>query len=393
MSTYTRRKHSPQGKNVAGKSHSVVCTESQHGVVPGRRADEKDQLFPKKPVSHRRPLNPKTHDSLEAHDFEKISITKRSRDPLSTQEHSGKDSQTPPRELQMARAIHEKELLLQEKLCRVEEKIRQNIHRDSADAAEKERGKVQTKTRLSEQQSREPVRGREKMMQEDVKQLKRQNQRNEDKMRNTHEEEEARWKRKETEVAQSSQLQTKGRKETHEIGHGHEVGGESNKSRWENVKKHSRRKGEGDKDNRGETGLKSQDVTEKAKEGGTLLAPISSPSHSSRPEQEELRLKNSTDPSNQLLPCRVCNRKFASERLEKHVQICKKVKQTQRQVFNSYVNRTKGSVIEEFWKTHSRPKTSEVAKKKNIRQTHKSNTGTLHEVRLPAGTSRPKQSK
>ncbi|XP_070776807.1 zinc finger C2HC domain-containing protein 1B-like [Enoplosus armatus] len=113
-------------------------------------------------------------------------------------------------------------------------------------------------------------------------------------------------------------------------------------------------------------------------------------SHSSRPEQGELRLLDSTDTGLQLLPCRICNRKFASERLETHVQICKKVKQSHRQVFNSYVSRTKGSAIEEFWKTHSRTKTPEVLKKKNLNQNHKANTRNLREGRLPAGTSQLK---
>lgn len=449
MSTYTRRRQSPQGQyNIAGKGHDNVYTQAPHGVVPGRRADGVDRPFPNKPVSHRRPLNPRTQDSLDLHGFEKIAITKQPRGPLSPQEHHSngiiettaswhprKDSHRLPRgELRMARAIHAKELMLQEKLWRAEEKIRQKIQRDSVDAAagddrkseeerhdrrQAERGKAQTKTRLSEQQRREPVRSREMMLQggrqEDVKQLgKRQDQRIEDRMGNTHKEERATWKRREIEVVQSPQSQRNRGKGTHESTfHGQEVSGALNKLRWENVKERTRRKGGDKKDNGiwGETSVKSQDGTEKAKEakdkvwtrekkymermckemyssdnerdvphmsqqktshraatenhrgagrklsGEPRLPPVS---HSSRPEQGELRLKESPGTGLQLLPCRLCNRKFASERLEKHVQICKKVKQSHRQVFNSYVNRTKGSVIEEFWKTHSRAKTPEV---------------------------------
>ncbi|XP_044023511.1 golgin subfamily A member 6-like protein 2, partial [Siniperca chuatsi] len=447
--------------------------------VPVSGADGVDRPFPNKPVSHRRPLNPRTQDSLDLYDFEKITITKQPRGTLPPQEHHSngiretngsqhprKDSDKLPRgELQMARAIHAKELILQEKLWRVEEKIRQKISRDYIEAAageeerhnRAEREKAQTKTRLFEQQRRDPVRSREMMMQErrqeDVKQLrKRQDQRNENRMRNTHEEEGARWKRGEIEFAQ---LQRKGHKGSHEITvHEQEVSGELNKSRWENVKEHTRRKGGNEKDNGiwGETGVTSQEGPRKAKErvqnttsmgnkgwtrekkykertckemcgsdyeqdmpqmsqqktshraaaenhrgagrklsGETLLPPVSS--HSSRPEQGELRLIDSTDTGLQLLPCRICNRKFASERLEKHVQICKKVKQSHRQVFNSYINRTKGSAIEEFWKTHSRTKTPEVLKKNNLRQNHKASTRTLHEGRLPAGNSQSKWSK
>ncbi|XP_074516125.1 uncharacterized protein LOC141783078 [Sebastes fasciatus] len=480
MSNYTRRSLSPPEQyNIAGKRHDNVYTQAQHDVVPGRRADGADRPFPNKPVSHRRPPSPGRQDSQE-----KITITKQPRASLSPQEHHSngirkttgsrdprKDSHRQPSgEVQMARAIHAKQLILQEKLWSVEEKIRQKIRRDAAagdvqkseeqrhDRGRAERGNTQTKSRPSEQQRREPARGREMMMQErgqeDVKQLRKtQDQRNEDSMRNTHEEERARGKRREIEYAQS---QRKGHKGTHRITvPEEEVSGELHKSRWENVKEHTRRKGGDEKDNGiwGETSVKSQDGTGKAKErqqttsagdkgwtgekkyressckemisdderdmpqmsqqkishkaatenhrgaGGRTLSGVpqpplvSHPSHSSRPELRELRQETSTDAGLQLLPCTVCNRKFTSERLEKHVQICAKFKQSHRPVFNSYVSRTKGSAIEQFWKTHSRSKSPEVLKKKNQRQNHKVNTRNLHEGRLPAGTSQPKWSK
>ncbi|XP_031134605.1 capping protein inhibiting regulator of actin dynamics isoform X1 [Sander lucioperca] len=487
MSTYPQRRHSPQGQpNIAGKRQGIVYTQAQHGVVPGRRADGVDRPFPNKPVSHRRPLNPRKQDSLDLYDFEKITITKQPRGLLLPPEyhsngtrkitgsrHSRKDSHPlPSGELQMARAIHAKELMLQEKLWSVEEKIRQKIQRDAAaseyqrseeqrhNRRQAERGNAQTLTRLAEQKKRESERKREIMMQErrqeDVKQLmNRQDQRNEDRIRNTHEEEErARWKIRDKEDAQSSQAHRKGHKGTHQItAHVQKVSGEINISR-ENVNEHTRRRRKGgeEKDNGvwGETGVKSQDGREKAKEReqnttsmadkgstrerkyrertykevygldderdmpqinqqktsykvatenhrgaglklsvGILLPPVSPPSHSSRPEQEELRQEVSTGTGLQLLPCRICDRKFASERLQKHMQICKKVKQSHRQVFNSYVNRTKGSAIEQFWKTHSKSPED----LKNQRQNHMANTRNLHEGRLPVGTSQPKRPK
>ncbi|XP_076604249.1 uncharacterized protein LOC143331355 [Chaetodon auriga] len=363
----------------------------------------------------------------------------------------------------MAREIHAKELMLQKKLCRVEEKIRQRIQEDSVNTAagddqkseeerpkrgQAERGKTQTKTRLSERQRSESVRSGEIMQeirQEDVKQLrKRQDQRNEHRMRNIHEEERARWKGREIEVAQSPHLQRKGCNGTHEvIVRGQELSGDLNKSRWKNVKEHTRRKGEGEEDNCmwGETGVKAKEreqnttsVGEKdwtrekkfrertskdmysaderdmpqmsqqktshraATENHTgagrkqsvepLLPPVSSSPHSSRPEQGEDRPIGNTYDGLQLLPCTICNRKFVSKRLEVHVQICTKVKQSHRRVFNSYINRIKGTKAEEYWKTHSRPKTPE---KKKLNQ--KANTRNLHEGQRSAGTSQPRCSK
>ncbi|XP_034714793.1 uncharacterized protein LOC117936113 [Etheostoma cragini] len=483
MSMYPQRRHSPQGQPIiGGKRQDIVFTQAQHGVVPGRREDGVDQPFPNKPVSHRRPLNPRKQESLDLYDFKKITITKQPRGLLSTQEYhsydtrkttgsqqSRKDSHPVPRgELQMDRAIHAKQLMLQDKLRRVEEKIRQKNQKDAAaseyqnkeeqrhNKGQAERGNTQILTRLAEQKKIEPERKREMTIQErrqeDVKQLmNRQDQRNEDRRRNTHEEDGSRWKIRDKEDAQSSQGHRKGHKDTHQItAHVQKVSGELNISRWENVNEHTRRRtgGEG-KDNGvwGETGVKSQDGKQKAKEReqnttsiadkgltreskyrertceevygsddeqdtpqinqqktsykvatenhkgaglklsvGRLLPPVSHPSHSSRPEQEELRQEVSTGTGLQLLPCKICNRKFSSERLQKHMQICKKVQQSQRQVFNSYANRTKGSAIEQFWKTHSKSP-------ENPRQNHMANTRNLHEGRLPAGTLQHKRPK
>lgn len=459
MSIYTKRRCSPQGQyNIAGQRHGNVCSQAQHGDVPGRRSDGVDWPFPSKPVSHRRPLNPRTQDSLDLYDFEKIAISKQTRGPLPPQEHNSigirgipgshhlrKDSLAPHGgEMQMARAIHAKELMLQEKLWRAEEKIRQKLQRDSVGTAagddqkrgeeshnrgQAEREKAHRKTRLSEQHRREPVKHREDLMQEiqeDDKQLrKKQSQRDEDRMRNTHEEERGRWKKREMEFAERPQWKMKGNKGTQDIAvNKQKVSEELNKLRWQNVKEDPKMQGN-EKYNCicGEAGVRPQDGIKKTKvrelneasigsigltrenkyrekafkqmygsdneqdmlqmsqhktayrqatenhrgaEGKifeeSTLPPVSNPSYSSRPQQGELGLMDSTGASFHLLPCRICNRKFASGRLEKHVKICKKVNQSHRQVFNSYINRTKGSAIEEFWKTHSRSKTPEVRK-------------------------------
>ncbi|XP_033979902.1 zinc finger C2HC domain-containing protein 1C-like [Trematomus bernacchii] len=284
----------------------------------------------------------------------------------------------------MARAIHEKELMLQEKL------------------------------------------------QEDVKQLRRmQDQRNDDRISIKHEEERARW---EKEVAQSQRKSHKGTQQT--TVHEQEVSGEFLKSTRGNVKEHTGSKRGEEKGEAiwGKTGVRSQDGTVKTKERADkdwsrerkykelylsederdmpqssqqitshkaatgnsrgaerkVLPPVSHPSHSSR-EQGELRQEDSTDTSLQQVPCSVCNRMFTGERLQKHLEICTKLKQSKRTVFNIYVHRTKGSAIEEYWKTHT--KSPEVLKKKTIRHLHKTNISNLEESRLPTGTSKPKWAK
>lgn len=484
MSTYTKTSHTSGGQhNITGKRYGSN-TQEQCGAVCGGRAGKEDWPFPSKPISHRRPLNSKTEDKL--HQYE-LTITEQEdqmrRSSSSQERHSDGGRQTaecqhlrhtPPRkELQVAKEIQTKELILQEKLFKVAEKIRQKIQRDSVDMAEKERvnrGVGEAKTRWYEQHRREPERDRgmvTKGRQEDVNAVR-------EKKEQRHEE------RKKTTQLQNPQLQRKEFNATHEITFsGQEVSG--------GVKRHARRRGDNIDDViRGETGVKFQDGAVKTKDRGqtakfksekgwtreekTLertykelygldeersIPQMSQPKisqrvaaesyrgverklsgevilppvlglYSGRPEQEKLSVTEATDNDHQLLPCRTCNRKFASQRLEVHMKICKKVKQSHRQVFNSYVNRTKGSAIEEFWKTHSRAKTPEVGhdyfclfccgcqvwravwhmqkwifsmstwcylnlffqdlKKKNPRQTHRSNTRNLSEGRLPAGS-------
>lgn len=413
MSTYTKTSHTSRGQhNITGKRYGSN-TQEQLGAVCGGRAGKEDWPFPSKPISHRRPLNSKTEDQLHQHDFEKLTITEQQRRSSSSQEHHSDGFRqttecqhlrhTPPRkELQVAKEIQTKELILQEKLFKVAEKIRQKIQRDSVDMAEKERV---NRVRCYEQHRREPERDRGMMMQErrqeDLNAFReKKEQRHEESKRNTQ--------------LQNPQLQRKEFKATHEITFpGQEVSG--------SVKRHARRREDNIDDViRGETGVKFQDGAVKAKargqaanskadkvwtreektlertykelyaldeersipqmsqpkisqrvaaenyrgaerklSGEPILPPVLS-LHPGRPEQETIIVTDATDNGLQLLPCRTCNRKFASQRLEVHVKICKKVKQSHRQVFNSYVNRTKGSAIEEFWKTHSRAKTPEV---------------------------------
>ncbi|XP_074548422.1 uncharacterized protein LOC141806685 isoform X2 [Halichoeres trimaculatus] len=436
----------------SGKTHDYIYTQEQCGVEPTRRADQYNQLFPSKPVAHRRPNNPKTQDSHNELDFEKITITKRPRGHLSQEHHSyGKEtsgSQIPKRrdtqklpsgELEMTRAIHEKQLMLQEKLWRLDAKVRQKFQRDSDDVVEGDdrgqgqRGKTRTETRLLEQKRGEAVQSRER---QEEQQTKRKDMRTEDRMRNTHEEKMAicREERREEETEYLR------RKACH--------GTQANKSRLEDVKDHTRGKGgyeEGDGSCRGRGG-RATEITEEREQSSTLrgnkgwsrerkhremyesdndreLSPMSqhktshqaatqhyrgdgrnhsqeprcpsgsSSSHSSRQEQEELSHTDNANHSLQLLPCPVCGRKFARGRLEKHVVICEKVKHSNRPVFNTFAKRTKGTSLGEYLKTHSRATTPEIIKKKRQRQSSMANPRNMHEVRPPAGTSNPQRFK
>ncbi|XP_076017650.1 zinc finger C2HC domain-containing protein 1B-like [Genypterus blacodes] len=113
-----------------------------------------------------------------------------------------------------------------------------------------------------------------------------------------------------------------------------------------------------------------------------LSSPHPSPPQPVRTHQQEVLVHK------QLIPCGICDRKFVPDRLEKHVQVCEKMN-TNRKVFNSYLNRMEGTPLARFLKDKSQY--PEV----NHRQTssQKQNQGAKGrnppQTRLPAG---PKES-
>lgn len=386
MSTYTRKK-SQDGHNIPEQRQENVYKQVQYGGVSCQRATEVGHPFPNKPVYHRKTVSPRTQeDSFDLHDFEKITITKQPKALFLPQEHNlngsrkitesrhpGRNTNRPSSgDVQMAeaRAIHVKKLMVQEKLRRVEEITRQKIQRDSIEAAA----------------------GNDEMMnREDFKVIRgKQDQRNEDRMRNTHEEEGARWRRREIGAAEFAQSKMTGNKDTV---HKKKVSGELNKYKCKNVTEHTRGKRDEDqyvaharqymekmyKDM--QCSYDEQDTAHPSQEelgqrqnhrgsqcrtsGESTLPLVFGKCDSSRPDQKkELAHMGGTNTNIQHLTCTICNRKFNSDRLEKHARICEKVHQSRRQVFNSYVNRTKGSAIEQYWKTHNRSKTPEVGPKR-----------------------------
>uniref|UniRef100_A0A8C1WMA4 C2HC/C3H-type domain-containing protein n=1 Tax=Cyprinus carpio TaxID=7962 RepID=A0A8C1WMA4_CYPCA len=85
------------------------------------------------------------------------------------------------------------------------------------------------------------------------------------------------------------------------------------------------------------------------------------------------------DAAHQLIPCDVCHRCFARDRLETHMRVCEN-KRPQRKIFDMSQYRAKGTDLEEFMKTNSRSKTPEL-KKNNWRQKHEAFIQTMRQGR------------
>ncbi|XP_056097872.1 zinc finger C2HC domain-containing protein 1C [Rhinichthys klamathensis goyatoka] len=81
------------------------------------------------------------------------------------------------------------------------------------------------------------------------------------------------------------------------------------------------------------------------------------------------------------VPCNVCGRCFARDRLETHTRVCEK-KRPERKVFDTSRHRAKGTELERFMKTHGRSKTPEL-KKNTWRQKHQAFIQTMRQGRDP----------
>lgn len=407
----------PKQESTAGKSHAKVDARAQCGGFRTREVDAVDLPFPNKPVIHRR--TPKMQVKLDLHDFEEMSLSTKQRGHLMPQQYNFSDignttgslnskkdlHRLPTEHHQITGTIHAKELMLQEKLWRVGEKIRQTIHSESAGIAAEDkhktgedmlcRGRTErrdapTTAQITKHQRREPARGRdmseEESLSDDFKQPKnKQYQRTEDGVKNKHAIQYARWgvHRNEMTVVQnklSLQNADKVKRDENNSGDWEAIDEYSKDNKvplgdkgWTSEKKYRERLHENslhEQQNMPQMSVQKSAHRPAAKDqrgagrnhsGESSLPLVSSSSRCSQQEQAEPVVMNTTDDSHQLLPCKFCNRTFKMERRDKHMQICSKTNASKREVFNSFLNRTKGSNLEHFLKTHTRSKTQEVS--------------------------------
>ncbi|XP_062863014.1 trichohyalin-like [Trichomycterus rosablanca] len=101
-----------------------------------------------------------------------------------------------------------------------------------------------------------------------------------------------------------------------------------------------------------------------------------------RLQQVELSPERSPDADGLLVPCGLCHRRFAEDRLERHSRVCKKMQLSTRKVFDSSKYRAKGTDLEEFTKANGRSKTPEL-KKNNWRQKHEALIRNMRQARAP----------
>uniref|UniRef100_A0A1A8GJ73 Zinc finger, C2HC-type containing 1C n=1 Tax=Nothobranchius korthausae TaxID=1143690 RepID=A0A1A8GJ73_9TELE len=387
-----------QDSRIAGRTRAH--THSQCRTVSSKKKDQVEEPFPVKPVPHRRQTQ--TQVLFGLHDYEKITPSTQQRGHVMHQEYHSAGiretrplpSELPSEEQLMNRAIQEKELLLLEKLWKVGEKVKA-IQISSSDPTAghdhkrgdgkhdvglAEWGEVHRKP-MSEHQRRELLYSRDVLLDEsfyDLKQRKTQDQMTEDGFRNKYEVQQFRWdvSKHETEgEPRKGKLQNEPfRRRDGKIYDWEEMDERYRKlneashrnTSWTREKEYKESMhSSGDKQNTPEK-IVQKPKQALANQRSTILPRL--PLHSSLQQQVEPELNDAAAGSFQHLPCNLCNRMFQSERLEKHIQICAKVNLKHRPVFNSSTQRSKGSQMEEYLKTHVRSKTPEVLKKKRNRK-------------------------
>ncbi|XP_072284246.1 zinc finger C2HC domain-containing protein 1C isoform X2 [Pyxicephalus adspersus] len=89
------------------------------------------------------------------------------------------------------------------------------------------------------------------------------------------------------------------------------------------------------------------------------------------------------DNGEDLAPCQLCGRNFMVQRLEKHMQVCQKMLNYKRKVFDSSKARAKGTDLEQYLHTKGRTKdpTTQI-KGSSWRQKHESFIRTIRQARL-----------
>ncbi|XP_072313893.1 zinc finger C2HC domain-containing protein 1C-like isoform X2 [Eucyclogobius newberryi] len=315
MNSQERKPKFPPERSGDGKS----ILKLKHGESTSRDIAEKP--FPCKPVCHKRLVKSTSHDL----DLEKKCVTRKAQNVPNSTSQDKDSSRLDAAELKMTKAIREKQLMLQMKLWKVEDALRERLQRDNVGVNDYKGNQTVEKKHYERKQE---------LVNPDTK------------------------TKKKTEVRGSEMLTERQNPKQY-------------KFRKDTITQISEQSAKWDEIHVGETLTKKEESRASFWDRGNaagrtlheeLVIPQVSSSPSWKPELE------SSDKNAQLVPCDICKRKFLRDRLEKHMQICEKVKKAKRPVFNSFLHRTKGSALEDFWKTNTRSRPPETLRKKKQSQ-------------------------
>ncbi|KTF88568.1 hypothetical protein cypCar_00030131 [Cyprinus carpio] len=408
--------------NIHRKNHMHLEEHSEY--VPSRRAS--DNIFPLKPVLHKRAYSLSNVTKPEHHERLSSCLTNRHQqkvvrkpDALNSDYVTGRTNQTKSdvdreqrleKQTWLSKEIHSKEMMLQEKIFKAEETLRrvQKERKDRAKRDEREKRyseKLKEDNRFCSNGYGDWDEERDRYHREFRDDMERWEEweRGINGSQLERSKESAKWGQplmlemakahKLEEMSEWDEYEHTAKHRSREMSSGRNMG-------WDNVRRRRatqnlyededhcdvRNPNLSDSVRRDRSDLKCE--RRENKDGLYRLAsklmkeavPETNPrQRGPRLQQVELSLEEDPDAAHQLIPCDVCHRCFARDRLETHMRVCEN-KRPQRKIFDMSQYRAKGTDLEEFMKTNSRSKTPEL-KKNNWRQKHEAFIQTMRQGR------------
>ncbi|XP_001339930.4 zinc finger C2HC domain-containing protein 1C isoform X2 [Danio rerio] len=356
--SFARERHHPESIHKT----QPIYEEEQNQYVPSRR--ESDRLFPLKPVLHKRAYSlsnipkpdhyPTLAEQAALRHQQKMVRKLDAQDqhiPARTSSHEQKSSETHTR---LSKEIHSKEMMLQQKIFRAEETVRR---------VQRERNKRFFEKQLDDRLYSDWYEGTGRY----------ENER--DDME--------RWEIRDAKQHTRGQLLTSERVKDHVPREWDDTtkdwGLEKINIRRERemtLNNHVRRRRETDREDLRKS--TRRDGSQRRHDRGADEDALGQLSYR-RLNAKSAGRDDGEENAELLIPCSVCQRCFAPERLETHMRVCEK-KRPQRKVFDMSKYRARGTELEEFMKTNSRSRTPE--RKKNMwRQKHEAFIQTMRQGR------------
>ncbi|KAJ3613027.1 hypothetical protein NHX12_019283 [Muraenolepis orangiensis] len=360
----------------------------------GKKEDEDvPDGIPLKPVHHKRTVNPRPGHTEDRGNRGENSSKPPVEVPSQHRKHlmygAAEGSRHPKRDLdwlpdeqwRMAKEIHKKELLLQEKLLRTEQRMRKMILEDSESSetwSGEPGGRRDVDTRTEEGVSNRHEGKRDTWNTLEGKQTrslpKRPGRAEEpsDHRQGTS----GHLNRRGREGTEVKELNSDTERSKRSIHLSAKMRGESQWGRApanEEQHKLSKEKAPGKRWERNSTGRHGSSVeeTEHVSQQRSVHVRMAEPQggkerpyvpRSSRPQVADQIPEEKTDASFQLLLCKHCKRRFASERLENHLAICERLHRSERKVYDTAKHRLKGTDLKKFWPIDGAGVRSEVLK-------------------------------
>uniref|UniRef100_A0A8C1U2J2 C2HC/C3H-type domain-containing protein n=1 Tax=Cyprinus carpio TaxID=7962 RepID=A0A8C1U2J2_CYPCA len=411
-STRERQQPRQHPDNIHRKKHMHL--EERSGYVPSRRAS--DNIFPLKPVLHKRAYSLSNVTKPERHERLSSCSTNRHQqkvvrklDALNSDYVTGRTNQRKSdvdreqrleKQTWLSKHVHSEEVMLQEKISKVEEALRR-VQKERKDRAKRDERDKRYSEKLKEDNRfcsngygdwDEETDRCHREFRDDMERWEEwerginggQGERRRPltlEMIKAHKLEEMReWDEYEHTAKHRSREMSTGRRERNmgwdNVGRRRETQNHSEDVRKPNLSDSVRRDRSHLQHERRENKDGLYRLTSKLMK--EAVPERNARRRGPRLQQVELSLEEDPHAAHQLIPCDVCYRCFARDRLETHMRVCEN-KRPQRKIFDMSQCRARGTDLEEFMKTNGRSKTP--PKKNNWRQRHEAFIQTMRQGR------------